>query len=241
MGADARALSPLEVAVRRRDDPAHERALDIQPDARKAFVAGNLKLPERTPRVNLVNNGYENLSLLFPSTMLTPTIGSKLFGSSDVTLTINGQDGSRIIFKRAFITQFTNLELSTEKDLFSADVKWTCLIAGGSTLTMQVARLLEPRPERRFSDKLAEMIRAVLALADDRRYHFTGRLEHDAFRRSVALEPRGSDVLVGALLVGVQVAKALSLAWGVPLVRVNHLEGHLLSPLLSKTPPACSE
>lgn len=29
----------------------------------KAFVAGNLELPERTPRVNLVNNGYENLSL----------------------------------------------------------------------------------------------------------------------------------------------------------------------------------
>lgn len=29
----------------------------------KAFVAGDLKLPERTPRVNLVNTGYENLSL----------------------------------------------------------------------------------------------------------------------------------------------------------------------------------
>ncbi len=34
------------------------------------------------------------------------------------------------------------------------------IVSGGSTLTMQVARLLEPRPERRFSDKLAEMIRA---------------------------------------------------------------------------------
>lgn len=33
----------------------------------------------------------------------------------------------------------------------------------------------------------------------ERRERF--RLEHDAFRRSVALEPRGSDVLVGALLV----------------------------------------
>ena len=29
----------------------------------KAFVAGNLKLPDRTPRVNLVNTSYENLSL----------------------------------------------------------------------------------------------------------------------------------------------------------------------------------
>lgn len=35
------------------------------------------------------------------------------------------------------------------------------IVSGGSTLTMQVARLLEPRPGRRLSDKLAEMIRAV--------------------------------------------------------------------------------
>ena len=35
------------------------------------------------------------------------------------------------------------------------------IVSGGSTLTMQVARLLEPRPERRISDKLAEMIRAT--------------------------------------------------------------------------------
>ena len=35
------------------------------------------------------------------------------------------------------------------------------IVSGGSTLTMQVARLLEPRPERRFTDKLAEMIRAI--------------------------------------------------------------------------------
>ncbi len=35
--------------------------------------------------------------------------------------------------------------------------------------------------------------------------------------------------LQGALLVGVQVAKSLSLATGVPLVGVNHLEGHLLA------------
>jgi N6-L-threonylcarbamoyladenine synthase len=44
--------------------------------------------------------------------------------------------------------------------------------------------------------------------------------------------------LVGALLVGVQVAKALALAWDRPLVRVNHLEGHLLAAFLSEEPPA---
>jgi len=43
--------------------------------------------------------------------------------------------------------------------------------------------------------------------------------------------------LVGALLVGVQVAKALALAWGKPLVGVNHLEGHLLAAFLGEPPP----
>ena len=35
------------------------------------------------------------------------------------------------------------------------------IVSGGSTLTMQVARLLEPRPQRRLADKIAEMIRAL--------------------------------------------------------------------------------
>ena len=44
--------------------------------------------------------------------------------------------------------------------------------------------------------------------------------------------------LVGALLVGVQVAKALAAAWERPLARVNHLEGHLLASFLSERAPA---
>jgi N6-L-threonylcarbamoyladenine synthase len=43
--------------------------------------------------------------------------------------------------------------------------------------------------------------------------------------------------LIGALLVGFSWAKAAALAWGVPFVAVNHLEGHLLSPLLEPDPP----
>ncbi len=39
--------------------------------------------------------------------------------------------------------------------------------------------------------------------------------------------------LVGALLVGVNYAKALSYALKKPLIAVNHLKGHLLSPLLN--------
>ena len=38
--------------------------------------------------------------------------------------------------------------------------------------------------------------------------------------------------LVGAVLVGVQVARGLALARGLPLVGVHHMEGHLVSPFL---------
>jgi N6-L-threonylcarbamoyladenine synthase len=40
--------------------------------------------------------------------------------------------------------------------------------------------------------------------------------------------------LVGALLVGVQMAKALAFAWKKPLIGVNHLEGHLFAAHLSR-------
>lgn len=40
--------------------------------------------------------------------------------------------------------------------------------------------------------------------------------------------------LIGSLLVGLSAAKAYSLAWGVPFVGVNHLEGHLFAPLLEQ-------
>lgn len=43
--------------------------------------------------------------------------------------------------------------------------------------------------------------------------------------------------LMGSLLVGVYLAKALRLAKGIPVVAVNHLEGHLLSILLEQERP----
>jgi len=40
--------------------------------------------------------------------------------------------------------------------------------------------------------------------------------------------------LIGALLIGVSAAKSLSLAWGVPYVGVNHMEGHLFATFLER-------
>ncbi len=41
--------------------------------------------------------------------------------------------------------------------------------------------------------------------------------------------------LIGSLLVGLSAAKGYALAWGVPFVGVNHLEGHLFAPLLEQS------
>jgi len=43
--------------------------------------------------------------------------------------------------------------------------------------------------------------------------------------------------LIGALLVGASVASAAAWALRIPAIGVHHLEGHLLSPLLSADPP----
>jgi len=56
------------------------------------------------------------------------------------------------------------------------------------------------------------------------------------------IDPSGIDAvaatcgpgLIGALLVGVSAAKALALAWGVPYIGVNHMEGHLFATFLEK-------
>ncbi|GAC1363238.1 MAG: tRNA (adenosine(37)-N6)-threonylcarbamoyltransferase complex transferase subunit TsaD [Polyangiales bacterium] len=74
-----------------------------------------------------------------------------------------------------------------------------------------------------------------------------GPVVREALRRSGrALRPGGGDGgidaiavtnrpgLIGALLVGVQIAKGLSLATGVPLVGVDHLVGHLLAPFVRR-------
>jgi tRNA N6-adenosine threonylcarbamoyltransferase len=40
--------------------------------------------------------------------------------------------------------------------------------------------------------------------------------------------------LIGSLLIGLSAAKAYALAWDLPFVGVNHLEGHLFAPLLER-------
>jgi N6-L-threonylcarbamoyladenine synthase len=43
--------------------------------------------------------------------------------------------------------------------------------------------------------------------------------------------------LVGALMVGATLARALAWGWGVPVLGVHHMEGHLLAPMLEAEKP----
>ncbi|GME39960.1 MULTISPECIES: tRNA (adenosine(37)-N6)-threonylcarbamoyltransferase complex transferase subunit TsaD [Pantoea] len=63
--------------------------------------------------------------------------------------------------------------------------------------------------------------------------------------KEAGLEPQQIDAvaytagpgLVGALLVGATIGRALAFAWKVPAVPVHHMEGHLLAPMLEVNPP----
>lgn len=44
--------------------------------------------------------------------------------------------------------------------------------------------------------------------------------------------------LIGALMVGATVGRALAYAWQVPAIAIHHMEGHLLAPMLETNPPA---
>ncbi|MEH6591590.1 MAG: tRNA (adenosine(37)-N6)-threonylcarbamoyltransferase complex transferase subunit TsaD [Halioglobus sp.] len=43
--------------------------------------------------------------------------------------------------------------------------------------------------------------------------------------------------LVGALMVGATIARSLAWSWGVPVLGVHHMEGHLLAPMLEDEHP----
>ncbi len=77
---------------------------------------------------------------------------------------------------------------------------------------------------RAHVEKLGSIVRAAL--------------DEAGIRRPDAVAATAGPGLIGALLVGFSFAKALSAAWNVPFIAVNHLEGHMLAPLLEAERPA---
>ena len=62
-----------------------------------------------------------------------------------------------------------------------------------------------------------------------------GNIKGDKWSQIHALAVTSRPGLVGSLLVGVLTAKSIAMAKKLPLMGINHLEGHLLSPLLSSS------
>ncbi len=58
-------------------------------------------------------------------------------------------------------------------------------------------------------------------------------LEQAGLERPDAVAATAGPGLIGAVLVGFAFAKAAALAWDLPFLGINHLEGHLLSPALA--------
>ena len=74
---------------------------------------------------------------------------------------------------------------------------------------------------RAHAERLAPMIDAVLADADI------------ALTDCDAIAATAGPGLIGGVMVGLVTAKALAMASDVPLIAINHLEGHALSPRLA--------
>ncbi len=89
------------------------------------------------------------------------------------------------------------------------------------------ARYLGVVPElasRAHADKVVVTVRAAL--------------EEAGIARPDAVAATAGPGLLGAVLVGFCMGKALAAGWGVPFIAVNHLEAHLLAPLLEDPAPA---
>jgi hypothetical protein len=86
---------------------------------------------------------WENLSVLFPSAVTTPNIGSRLFGASDLTLVIHGQNQDRITYQNARITRLADLYLGIDQPIFAADLEFTCLIKNNTEPSAANAYYLE--------------------------------------------------------------------------------------------------
>lgn len=71
---------------------------------------------------------WENLSILFPSAVLTPAIGTRIFGTTDLPLVIHARNGDRITYHNAQLTKLADLYLGVDMPVFAADVEFTALI-----------------------------------------------------------------------------------------------------------------
>lgn len=76
---------------------------------------------------------WENLSVLFPSALVSPVRGTSVFPSSDVALTLYATNGDTLTFHNAAITKMANLYLGADQNMWASDVEFTALLAKDAT------------------------------------------------------------------------------------------------------------
>ncbi|PWU18910.1 MAG: hypothetical protein C5B50_07790 [Verrucomicrobia bacterium] len=71
---------------------------------------------------------WENLSVLFPSSILNPTIGASLVGSSDTPLVVLGRNGDQLTYACATLVKLGNLYLGVDSELWAAEVEFLAIV-----------------------------------------------------------------------------------------------------------------
>jgi N6-L-threonylcarbamoyladenine synthase len=132
------------------------------------------------------------------------------------------------------------------------------LLLGIETSCDETAAAVARGPDPR-DDQGVALLASVVASQDDLHAHFGGIVPEIASRRHIetivavvrevmsrasltwddldGLAVTTGPGLIGSLVVGVATAKALALARGLPLVGVNHLEGHIYSAAIGRPLP----
>jgi len=90
---------------------------------------------------------WENLTKLFPAAFLTPDIGARVYGTSDLPLVIHGKNGDLVTYHNARLTRMADLFLGVDAHRFEADAIFTALLknntnpeAADSYFTQQISQ-----------------------------------------------------------------------------------------------------
>lgn len=71
---------------------------------------------------------WESISVLFPTAVLNPVVGSAVFPASDLPLVITARNGDQVTYANAQLTKLADLRLGVDADVFSADVEFTAIL-----------------------------------------------------------------------------------------------------------------
>ena len=90
----------------------------------------------RKIEINIPVYGFwSNLNVLFPAYILGFQRGARIFGTTDVPMTLIARNGDKIVIKNVQVTGLANLKLKANEQIFSADLKCTALICNNGSPT----------------------------------------------------------------------------------------------------------